>query len=106
MRTIETILYSFEELSEGAKQKAIEDWRNNTQEYEWSSENRDTLEKFADIFPIRIRNWSYGGSGEGVHFEFTADGEIEELSGQRLATYIWNNYRNEIYTPKQYWICQ
>lgn len=29
----------------------------------------------------------------------------EELSGQRLATYLWNNYRTDIYSAKYYSIC-
>lgn len=106
MKTIELKIYSFDELSEEAKEVAIENYRNNNTEVFWASENRDTMEKFAELFPIKVTHWEYGGRGEGVDFHFTADDTIEELSGTRLATYIWNNYRNEIYKPKQYWICQ
>ena len=102
MRTIELKLYKFEELSEEAKQKAIEDWRSNDTEIAWASENRQTMEKFAEIFPIKVTNWSYGGCGEGVSFRFTADDYIEELSGQRLATYIWNNYKSDLFKGKYY----
>lgn len=102
MRTIELKLYKFEELSEEAKQKAIEDWRSNDTEIAWASENRQTMEKFAEIFPIKVTNWSYGGRGEGVSFRFTADDCIEELSGQRLATYIWNNYKSDLFKGKYY----
>jgi hypothetical protein len=102
MKTIEIKLYQFDELSEEAKEKAIEDYRDSNTEITWASENRDTMEKFADIFPIKIRDWSYGGRGEGVSFYFTADDTIEELSGQRLATYIWNNYKSDLFKGKYY----
>lgn len=103
MRTIRTKLYKFTELSTEAKQKAVDQWRNNSDsEPFWSGENRETLEKFAEIFPIKITHWSYGERGERVDFHFTSEDYIEELSGQRLATYIWNNYRTEIYSKKYY----
>ncbi len=61
------------------------------------------MEKFADIFPIKVTDWSYGGRGEGVSFRFETDrDEIEELSGQRLATYLWNNYKADLYSKKYY----
>lgn len=102
MRTIETKLYQFEELSEESKQRAIEKWRSEDTEIAWASENRDTMEKFAEIFPIKVTDWSYGGRGEGVSFRFTCDDCIEELSGQRLATYIWNNYKSDLFKGKYY----
>lgn len=102
MKTVEINLYKFDELSERAKQKAIETYRSNNSDYFWADENRQTLEKFAEIFPINIRDWSYGGRGEGVYFSFTCDDNIEELTGQRLATYIWNNYKSDLFKGKYY----
>lgn len=102
MKTVEINLYKFEELSERAKQTAIEHHRNNNFEYFWADENRQTLEKFAEIFPIKVTNWSYGGRGEGVDFHFTCSDEIEELTGQRLATYIWNNYKTDLFKGKYF----
>lgn len=102
MRTIELKLLKFSELSDKAKEKACENYRNKGYEPAWTQENRETMEKFAEIFPIKIMNWSYGGRGEGVSYCFTVDDTIEELSGQRLATYIWNNYRHDIFKGKYY----
>ena len=101
-RTVRFKVYKFHELSDKAKQKAIEHYREKGYEPAWTTENRKSMEAFAEIFPIKVTNWSYGGRGEGVAFHFTADDEIEELSGQRLATYLWNNYKNEIYSKKYY----
>jgi hypothetical protein len=102
MKTVKINVFSFNELSKEAKQTAIENYRNNNTEIFWTDENRESMEKFAEVFPIEVTNWSYGGRGEGVSFHFTAHGDIEELKGQRLATYIWNNYRGEIYSRKYY----
>jgi len=102
MKTIEIQLYKFSELSETAKQTAIENYRNKNDEYFWADENRATMETFAEIFPIKVTNWSYGGRGEGVSFHFTADDAIENLSGVRLSTYLWNNYKTELFKGKYY----
>lgn len=102
MKTIEVQIYSFDELSEKAKQKAINNYRDNNSEIAWAEENRQTLEKFAEIFPIKITNWSYGGRGEGVSFYFTLNDCIEEMTGQRLAKYIWNNYKRDLFKGKYY----
>lgn len=105
-RTIRVKLFKFDELSDNAKEKAIEDWRNDSigrNDYAWTEEVKQSLEAFANIFPVKIKDWSYGGRGEGISFEMTSDyDEIEEMSGWRLATYIWNNYRNELFTGKYY----
>ncbi len=102
MRTIRTKVYQFSELSEQAKQKAIENYRNSNTEIFWADENRESLKEFAKLFPIIVTDWSYGGRGEGVSFRFTECGEIENLTGQRLATYLWNNYNVDIYSKKYY----
>ena len=57
MKTIEINLYSFNELSEGAKQTAIENYRSEAHDIYWSDENRQTMETFAEIFPIKVKNW-------------------------------------------------
>jgi hypothetical protein len=104
MRTVRTKVYKFDELSEEAKERAIETYRQWAEgdTPAWADENQQSMEEFAKIFPIRINRWSYGDRGEGVYFEFTDDYNLEEMKGQRLATYIWNNYRDSIYKGKYY----
>lgn len=105
-RTIRTKLYKFNELTTAAQEKAIELYRNECagDEPAWRQENIESMKKFADMFPIDLTDWSVGGRGEGVSFRFTGDyaDEIENLSGQRLSTYIWNNYKNQLYKGKYY----
>lgn len=91
MKTKTINLYEFSELSEDAKQTAINECRLDFNP--WESENKESLKEFCNIFPCSI----------GRH-GLVYNGEIE-LTGVRLATHIWNNYREQIYKPKQYWIC-
>jgi hypothetical protein len=101
MRTEKIKIYKFNELSDEAKEKAIEDYRNQDH-YFFGSDNEASLKAFENIFPIKIRDWSYGGNrGDGIKYTLKCDDTIAGLSGQRLATYIWNNYR-EIYKGKYY----
>ncbi len=101
MRIIELKLLKFNELSDEAKQTAIENYRNKGYEPAWTEENRQTLEAFEEVFPIQISKWSYGGRGEGVIYSIVGD-HIEDVSGQRLATYLWNNYRRDLFKGKYY----
>jgi len=103
MRIKKIKLYKFNELSEEAKEEAIENYRNTDHYYYNGDDNRASLAAFENIFPIKIGGWSYGGaSDDDISFTMQCDDNIAELSGQRLATYIWNNYRNQIYKGKYY----
>lgn len=92
MRTVRTKVFKFDELSDKAKEKAIDLLRSN--ENPWDRENFQALQEFCKIFPARINR----------------DGDLQycgdvQLKGYRLATYIRNNYGSYIFKPKQYWIC-
>lgn len=101
MKTKTIKLYSLDELPEDAQQTAHEKWLRNF-DYTWGHDNRKTLEAFAEIFPVTIRNWSYGDQGSGVNFKMTCTDEQAELKGVRLATYIWNNYRMFLFPGKYF----
>ncbi len=102
MRTIEIKLYKLSELESDSQKRAHEKWLKSFQ-YPWHEENRQSLEAFEKVFPINVRRWSYGNNGSGVSFNVL--GDIDNLSGSRLATYLWNNYSSEVFQKKQYWIC-
>jgi hypothetical protein len=102
MKTVKVKVFSLSELSEKAQQRAHDDYQSTHDEIAWSDENRQTLEAFEKVFPIQITDWSYGGRGEGVTFRSDMDGKVEELSGVRLATYLWNNYKNQLFEEKYY----
>lgn len=53
MRTIEVKLYQFSELSEKAKEKAVEE-NASTQEYFWADDQIKSLQKFAEHFGAKL----------------------------------------------------
>src|SRR5690554_5862974 len=101
MKTIEVKLYQFAELSEEAKQQAIDDKRNSINHDFIMEEARETLNKFCNIFSIQWDSIDYLNPGYNS-FKINIDDTIKELSGLRLAKYIWNNYKHDIFKGKYY----
>ena len=99
--TITRELYKFEELSEAAKERA-RDWYREVHEYGWAEENRESLDAFCKDFPVKATHWRYDAWNYEIVERITCDDEISELTGARLAAYIWNNYRSTITTRKEY----
>ena len=103
MKTIEVKLYSFDELSEEAKEKVINEFRDN--EYNTTpwfiDEANETFEKFADLFSIDWRNIDYCEPYRNK-YKIKLDDNVLALTGQRLATYIWNNYKRDLFKGKFY----
>jgi len=104
MRTVTRTyeVFPIEELNTAAQEKAYHNWLENG-DYAWASENRETLEAFCDIFNVDCRFWEYDAYSHNFHYSTRHSGNIESLKGQRLATYITNNYWATLYPPKQYW---
>lgn len=61
MKTITT--YSFSELSEEAKSRALDDYRSSGFEYAWQDENRHSLSAFCVFFGVKVTDWSIGTYG-------------------------------------------
>lgn len=105
MRTLTTTkeVYRFEELSHSAKQNALYQFQCNDT-YPSNVENKEVLEAFTNIFPVKVKDWEYGSyRNDHISFSFTADDDIENLSGVRLATYIYNNYFHDLFKGKFYY---
>lgn len=87
-------VYKFNELSDEAKEKAIEKIRKREYNagFPWSEEYRQSLEGFAKFFDITLKDWSVGGRGEGVSFDLSEN--MDGLKGVRLYKYLVNNYLN------------
>jgi len=102
MKTIEINMLTISELTERAKEAAYQNWLK-TAEYFWEDENRNSLAKFADIFPVSVSDWRISGEyRDYIAWHFTGDESIKKLSGFRLARYIWNNYFHDIFKGKYY----
>lgn len=59
MRTIEQTIYTFEELSEDAKEKA-RDWWREVGDLNWCDEAKDSIQTFCDYFGVALKNWNIG----------------------------------------------
>ena len=77
-RTIEVTIYKFDELDAAIQQRVIERWREGDQFF-WGDEWRDSLNAFAKIAPIKVRDWSVGYGDTYVTFDM--DEDIADLSG-------------------------
>ncbi len=95
MRTIRTKVYQFSELSEQAKETAINWYRNGSDDNQiYFGEIIDTVKKVAELFDLKFgREYTDIRTGH-------IDDNILELSGVRLYKYLINNYYNSLYTPK------
>jgi hypothetical protein len=94
MKTIEINLYSFDELGEKAKEKAINNFRNTHDNYHIFSEIIDTCKKVAALFGLKF------GREYATLLTGHIDDDILNLSGERLYKYIVNNYWYDLFTPK------
>jgi hypothetical protein len=102
MRKVCVKIYKYDELSDSAKEKARQWWIGcESQDHAWAKENRETLDVFCALFPVKVSDWEYGYQNY-INFSMTCNDEIETLSGWRLATYLWNNYRRDLYKGKYY----
>jgi len=101
MRTVETKIYKFDELNDDAKQTAI-DYFRETEDFSWLiGEATDTLNAFCEIFPVRWSNIDFTETYRSS-WSVNLDDSVSELSGWRLSTYLWNNYRHGLYRGKYY----
>lgn len=102
MRTEEIKIYQFHELSDAAKQVALDAWGRDGFEADLCiQEAHESFKLFAEIFSIKWTQMDYEESYRS-EYRFRLEDEILELSGQRLATYIWNNYKHDIFNGKYY----
>ena len=98
MRTIETKVYQYEELSEQAKENARNSLRDRLSENRIDAEAydyRNTLKKIEEIFGIKVRDWSVDGySRTYFRFDFVNLDEDIENEPKFLLRYL-----NRFVTP-------
>ena len=93
MRTVEVKLYEFHELSDEAKQKALDQFRNREYHYD---EIKDTMKKFAEVFDLTIKSWELG-YGRGTHISFSCHEEDELINHKDLFSHMVEG------VPVKYW---
>lgn len=87
-------IYKFHELPAESQAKAIERWRdrNNQEEFFWSGEALESIKKGLDAFSCDLRNYSIDWSNpNGSYFAIRGPENAEELTGNRLRTWLINN---------------
>lgn len=98
MKEVKCKLYKFEELSEESQKKVINRNRNEIQQWgidAWDSEHRDTLEKFSNIFGIKILNWEVSDCSHSYRFCFKNDiyeRDASEVTGKYLLRFLNSIY--------------
>lgn len=93
MRTITNTfnVYSFKELSEEAKEKAIESFRLAV-DFPYNEEDINSIKAIAKAMNCDAEYYSYDGICYSVEFTSKEYEEIETLQGKRAYAYIVNNY--------------
>lgn len=96
-------IYKFNELSEKAQRHAWENGPDFSDHH--SDEYRETLAAFEKVFDIKVYDYCVGDWSHGTYFRYVKAGaatEAPENRPIRLATYIWNNYADQIKKGRYY----
>ena len=92
MKTITTTVYTFDELSEKAKEKAIDSYRNSDTESFTLQDFWETCKAIEKIFPIKIRSldatWWRGTDYTIEDYEYDKDGNELSDFGYTFDEYI------------------
>lgn len=89
MRVIDKTLYTFDELSDTAKERARDWYRSCGDTWGWSDEWWGSAKAFSDIAPITIIRADYDRGD--VSYHWTGDEDARELSGLRAWKWLTNN---------------
>jgi len=91
MRTQTINIYSFDELSEEAKEKALNDYREGITEIFWADEILESLKGlFKKCSGVSLKDYSLNEYNSWICVEFAHD-ETENLSGKRAIAWLENN---------------
>lgn len=99
MRIAHLPVYTFDELSEQAKDNAYHEWLHEGH-YD-GTDNKKTLKAFEKVFPVTVTDWEYGYHNY-IRFTVDADNDIENLSGIKLFKYLYNNYEHILFKGRYY----
>lgn len=100
MKKITVNLYEYSELSEPAQRKAHDDFLMENYYSASSDDFRATLYKFCSLFRVDLIEWSVGEFD--YSFSFDVD-EPNEMSAQRFATFVNNNFGHILTKGKSYY---
>jgi hypothetical protein len=101
MRTIQQTVFSFDELTNEAKENARNEVRNIIDPFPFMDEAYNTVKEFFSVFGVTWRNISFEESYYNSYSVNFSD-DVLSLTGHRLAKYIWNNYKIHLFRGKYY----
>lgn len=82
METVQIDVFTFDELSEEAKEKAREWWRNDCDPLAWNDESRGSIEAFCDHFGVKLKEWEVCPYSSPI---YSTDAENRHFRGIRLS---------------------
>lgn len=109
MRTKRIKLFTFDELSEQAKQVVIDNYKSEYREYSWTDEWVETIKNGLEAFNHKLGRYQFDyHSISQSHFEIQLDkyfsyDDMQHLTGVRLRTWILNNFEGVLYENKETW---
>ena len=106
MRTIERQIFRYDELSEQAKEVAIESMREKISSVRMESDSVDyynTLNEIEQIFGVKIYDWNVNEYNSYFRFEFTHIDEETENEPRLLLRYLNTNVLPCIDNKKRYY---
>jgi hypothetical protein len=87
--TLTVTVFTFDELGAEAQEKAVEDYRDANIQWlgaDWDEEWRDCVKALETHF-----NFSIDYGRHGIWLEWSHDEDVQELSGVRAWTWLYNN---------------
>lgn len=105
MREVTTKVYKFSELSDDAKEKARE-WFRDGMEYFWMDDSSESLKAFCDAFGVNIKDYSIGMYGNSYIETDAKNSNFRGLklknvnrdsmpTGYCLDCALWNSFYDE-----------
>ncbi len=87
MRTVETVVFKFDELTENAKERAREWWRGDGMSLAWMDESLDSIAAFCEHFGVDLRTWRV----DSWSYDFTVRMGNENFRGKKLRHFDRNH---------------
>lgn len=97
-------IYRFDELSDEAKQHALEKWNENDT-YNWDAEARGAIEAFEELFNVEVKKWNFNTYDHSFYLHTGAiDDDVLALKGNRARAWFWNKAGHLLLEPTvDYW---
>jgi len=102
MKTQTVVTYSAPELKEKlprAFERALEDYRNSSQESDWTHETIDSLKSLIQAAGLRMKDWSLGAYNRNNFLKTDISDDAGELFGKRAFAWIENNLLSSLRVP-------